>query len=232
MYTAFGGAPWLIRSGVPEDNILECRGANKEGTGACTSTVAQTAVAISEDGRWLYLVVANGVNAVGITGFITRTLQPQEAIKLDGGGSSQMWYGGLPEDQRVVDPGDGRQLSQYLAIIAPSGDGIDLEPPTPEPPPGSGNWWDSLLQNIEQRWEGILSWWDSLPQNIRQWWESTLGGFQQRMSEWWQRQQEELKRRMLEELEQAISQLCATAAIPGSIVTVFWIQNRRRRRRG
>lgn len=226
MYTAFGGAPWLIRSGdKQEKDIRECK--NARGTHPCTSTVAQTAVAVSENGRWLYLVVANGVDANDIADFMLETMQPWEAIKLDGGGSSQLWYGGLPEGQRVADRGDGRHLSQYLAIIAPPGDGIDLEPSPIIQPPDLNEWWEQLGQDVQEWWAETLP---PLQESIDKWWEQTWDDLQQRLNEWWEEQQEALVRWIETELEQVLNQLCGAAALPAGAVVIVWIQNQRRKR--
>jgi hypothetical protein len=123
VYTGVGGGPWLIRNGqIDEDQIRNCTNTTLH---SCQSSVAQTAVGLSQDGRWLFLVVARGKDALGIARFLHDQLQAWSAIKFDGGGSSQLWYGGLPPGQRSVTRGDGRRLSQYLAVIAEPGSGIE-----------------------------------------------------------------------------------------------------------
>jgi hypothetical protein len=56
---------------------------------------------------------------IELTQFMREGLGTWDAIKFDGGGSSQLWYAG-----RVITNGDGRQLSQYLAVLAEPGSGI------------------------------------------------------------------------------------------------------------
>lgn len=226
MYTAVGGAPWLIRNGQKETvQINNCTNAEPW---SCQSTAAQTAVAISQDRRWLYLVVVTGVNANGITDFMIESLEPWEAIKFDGGGSSQMWYGGLPNNQGVVTAGDGRLLSQYLAIIASPGNGIDLTPAFPIPPlPDFDGWWDRISSSIEEWWNEA---WPSLQERVANWWEDTWNNLEQRISDWWDEQLDALARWIEMELANALNQLCGTAAIlPVGFAAVVWLQNKRLR---
>ena len=118
VYTGVGGGPWLIRNGQIDDGqIRNCTNTNPH---SCRSTVAQTAVGISQDKRWLFLVVVKGQNASGTARFMNDQIKPWNAIKFDGGGSSQLSYGGS-----IITPGDGRRLSQYLAVIAGPGSGIE-----------------------------------------------------------------------------------------------------------
>lgn len=216
MHTAFGGAPWLIRDGEKQqDEIDTCRGATLH---SCTSDVAQTAVAL--DGRWLYFVVAVGVDANGIADFLYDNLQPTHAIKLDGGGSSQLWYGGSAATQN-----NSRNLSHYLAILAPAGNGIDWDQPGSEPPPTSESWWERITANLKEWWDetstGIIQW-------LSNWWENTWNDAQQRFDDWWQRQKEDIGRRIEQGLVQALEQLCSGAAVPSTVVVFVWIQRRRR----
>lgn len=233
MYTAVGGAPWLIRNGQKQDDQIDnCSNAE---SWSCESTTSQTAVAISQDRRWLYLVVAVGVEpppnsndngADVITDFMLETLEPWEAIKFDGGGSSQLWYGGLSENQREVTPHD-RQLSQYLAIIAPPGDGIDLEPTSPIPPlpePDFEGWWERISSGIQTWWDET---WPPLQDQITDWWDRTWDDLEQRVADWWDEQMDALARWIETELSNALNQLCGAAAIlPVGLAFVAWRQNR------
>ena len=57
--------------------------------------------------------------------FMGSQLGAWNALKFDGGGSSQLWFDGA--SQFTVDPlGEQRALSSYLALYAPSGQGIQL----------------------------------------------------------------------------------------------------------
>lgn len=121
IHTGVGGDPWLIRNGAVDDQARKCT-LNQH---SCQSTVAQTAVGLSEDRSWLFLVVNREKNATQTGEWMLQNLDVWEAIKFDGGGSSQLWYGGWTPSQGVVTPGDGRLLSQYLAVIAEGGTGIE-----------------------------------------------------------------------------------------------------------
>jgi len=117
IYTGIGGGPWLIRDGIIQrEDIRTC----KNTPGSCYDGALQTAVGLSQDRRWLFLVVdGRKGKLMDLAQFMREQLAAWDAIKFDGGGSSQLWYGG-----RVIEIGDGRQLSQYLAVIAEPGAGI------------------------------------------------------------------------------------------------------------
>ncbi len=132
VYTGVGGAPWLIRHGsIQNEHVATCRDARE---GACRQGAAQTAAGLSSDGRWLFLVVderkvveERKAMLIDLAEFMYERLGVSEAIKFDGGGSSQLWYGG-----EVITPRDERLLSQYLAVIADQGHGIDNNAGVPE----------------------------------------------------------------------------------------------------
>jgi hypothetical protein len=122
VYSAAGGAPWMIRDGVVQSADIRpetCTGA----PGSCYDGAAQTAVGLSADGRWLFLVVdkrGGGATLQEMAEFMQGQLGANDAIKFDGGGSTQLWYEGA-----FITRGDGRWLSQYLAVTALPGHGID-----------------------------------------------------------------------------------------------------------
>jgi len=213
VYTGVGGAPWLIREGQIEDGqIKNCTGAEPH---SCASTFAQTAVALSKDHRWLYLVVVVGRDAMGTAQFLHDVLQPWQAIKMDGGGSSQLWYGGLPGNSietRVVRAGDHRKLSQYLAVLAYPGSGIVIRP---EPaPPDHPVWWDQIWQDIQSK---LDQWWNRQKAELAKWWEKQKAAF----IKW-------LKTQLQKYLNQLYRQLCGTAMLPVEMMLV-WRARRRRR---
>lgn len=85
----------------------------------------RTAVGITEDGRTMYLVVADGrrEDARGLTlarlaAFMHDELGACEAMNLDGGGSSAMWV----NDHIVNKPSDGseRRVGDHLAVVLAS----------------------------------------------------------------------------------------------------------------
>ena len=94
----------------------------------------RTAVGLSEDRRYLYLVVADG-RRPGVPGltlaalgeFMAEELGACSAINLDGGGSSAMWV----RDRVVNTPSDGveRRVADHLAIVASDDyEGCDKKP--------------------------------------------------------------------------------------------------------
>jgi len=191
VYTAFGGAPWLVKDGnIAKTEIESCENANPH---SCAKSPGQTAVGISKDKRWLYFVMLvdiekRNIDAMTIALFMKDQLDAMQAIKLDGGGSSQIYYSALPEQEKVYRV-DGRWLSQYLGIVAQSGNGIVLEstPPVSQPPSGDMglNWWHKIQKgwndfwiNTGTWWQNRVDWWNGLPKKFTDW----LNG----VSRWWQ----------------------------------------------
>ena len=103
IYTGVGGGPWLIRGGVIQtEDIKVCRNC----PGSCYEGAVQTAVGLSQDRRWLFLMVdARKGKLIDMAQFMSDQLAAWDAIKFDGGGSSQLWYSG-----QFISRGDGRQL--------------------------------------------------------------------------------------------------------------------------
>lgn len=152
LYTGIGGGPWLVRDGelypgaancqgdgrleVDEiDPIINCTGRQKDtpnhpldegyNRGSCRAA-PHTAAGISKDGRWLFLAVSTGADHPNVLAQFTRNqLGAQNALKFDGGGSSQLWFDGASSIR--IDPlKEKRPLTNYLALYGPSGDGIAL----------------------------------------------------------------------------------------------------------
>jgi uncharacterized protein YigE (DUF2233 family) len=90
-YNAVGGGPLILNHGVIIPNTVACL-LERFPIGACRRTI-QTAAGVSEDGRWLYLAVGEGRDIEGFARLL-RDYGAFTAIKLDGGGSSQLWYDG------------------------------------------------------------------------------------------------------------------------------------------
>ena len=237
IYTAFGGAPWLVKDGVMEDKdkINSCEAAKRH---SCDPSSAQTAVGIAQE-RWLYFVMVvdnknQNVDAYTIAKFMKEQLDVYQAIKLDGGGSSQLYYGGYPETQRVIYRGNGRWLSQYLGILASSGDGIDLESTSPpsEPPSNDDDlsWWQRIQKGWSDFWDGVgnwwqerVDWWNGVKDDIANWWDG--------VKTWWrelpQRIEDWLLQQFLDWLTRQLNQLCGSAGIiPMAIAVVAYVRRR------
>ena len=90
-YNAVGGGPLILNYGVVIPNVVACL-IEQFPVGACRRTI-QTAVGLSEDQRRLFLAVGRGRDIEGFARLL-RDYGAFTAIKLDGGGSSQMWYDG------------------------------------------------------------------------------------------------------------------------------------------
>ena len=115
--SAVSGWPMLVRDCTPLSPT------ELPGSDAFTRAPhPRTAVGLSKDGRFLYLVVADG-RRTGVPGmtlaqlgtFMADELDACSAINLDGGGSSTMWVG----DHVVNRPSDGveRRVGDHLAVV-------------------------------------------------------------------------------------------------------------------
>lgn len=175
VYTGIGGAPWLIRDGIIQtEKINNCENANVH---SCLNDTAQTAVGLSQDKRWLFFVLVKGENALGTAEFMKEELDVWSAIKLDGGGSSQIYYGGLPGDsvgEKTPYRGGGYWLSNYLSIFAQSGSGIEQSVPSTQMPtstigplPAAGSFSS----------RSGTSWWEQFSKSFAGWSKKKIDGF-------------------------------------------------------
>lgn len=133
VYTGVGGGPWLVRDGQVYGGSRNCQG-NKQldtphgtrresySSGSCRDT-AHTAAGLSQDGRWLFLVITTAGRPDITAKYLRYQLGAWNALKFDGGSSSQLWYAGAPDPN--VFPAS-RPLANFLAIYAPPGKGIRL----------------------------------------------------------------------------------------------------------
>ena len=159
VYTGVGGAPWMIRQGeIQLKAIQKCVAA----PGSCYDGAAQTAVGISQDKRWLFLVADERKGQATLTELADYMLNwgISNAIKFDGGGSTHLWYGGKP-----LTNDNTRQLSAYLAVIAAPGHGIQIDDtPLLQASPESALVYDIVLPDetaelhMKMRNEGATMW--------------------------------------------------------------------------
>jgi hypothetical protein len=95
LYNAVGGGPQIISNGQYVPIQQAC---SSEGFGAywCneTTATAQTAVGLSQDRRTLILAVSSGSKTASQVAQALINRGAWTGIKLDGGGSSQLWYNG------------------------------------------------------------------------------------------------------------------------------------------
>jgi uncharacterized protein YigE (DUF2233 family) len=90
-FNAVGGGPMILNFGVVIPNVVACL-LEQFPVGACRRTI-QTAVGLSKDGHQLFWAVGKGRDIQGFARLL-RDYGAYTAIKLDGGGSSQLWYDG------------------------------------------------------------------------------------------------------------------------------------------
>lgn len=115
---AVAGTPWLVRGG-------QVRSAADDAACAalCARTHPRTAVGLAGQGRWLLVVLAEGRRppVAGVTlvqlSQLMRELGADDAINLDGGGSSTLWLQGRAVMARPANEPQERALSNVVSIV-------------------------------------------------------------------------------------------------------------------
>jgi hypothetical protein len=124
---AVAGTPWLVRDG-------QARTAADDATcpGLCAQTHPRTALALAGQGRYLMVVLAEG-RRPGVPGVTLATLAAwlrdqgaQDAINLDGGGSSSLWVQGRARMQRPANEPAERAVANALHVLI-----VNHSPPGP-----------------------------------------------------------------------------------------------------
>ena len=149
LYTGIGGGPWLIREGQILPGAATCDGETTLGTvepvanctgnpkpdpspplweaygaGSCRAA-PHTAAGLSQDQRWLFLVMTTGESTPDtIAKFMRDQLGVWQALKFDGGSSSKLMY--MTETPVRVESVQNGELTNYLGIYAATGHGIRL----------------------------------------------------------------------------------------------------------
>ena len=208
IYTGVGGGPWMIRGGdVQTEDIENC----KNCPGSCYEGAVQTAVGLSLDRRWLFLVIdARKGKLLDMAQFMKDQLATWDAIKFDGGGSSQMWDGG-----QFIARGDGRQLSQYLAVVARPGAGVEDTAPSASPT----DQLKALLERLRQ----------TITRQIQEWLRQAEQEAGRRFEEWKQQLAEWLQRELERQAQDLVSQVCGGSALaPIGLAIVLTVRRRRR----
>ena len=230
IYTGVGGAPRLILNGaVLEPNIKNCLEADRN---SCRNGASQVAVGLSKDNRWLFLVLAemppkDANLLLELAVFMQEKLDVWQAIKFDGGGSSQLWYAGYPEKGGIIYQEGKRSLSQYLAVIAGPGAGINVprpgDAPSAEPvnvpEEGHSTGW---LEQIQRAWDGIVQWVKELPSLPGRLWDQAKNWVIDKVMTWAEEKIQEL-------VEQTLPQCCAGLVLPVGVAALAAGRNRRRR---
>lgn len=151
--TGIGGGPWMIRDGSLLPNLDSCVGEKtlqevepitncfvqsnepnlqvtppvKEAyaSGSCRAA-PHTAAGISKDGRWLFFVLTTVQRDPNFIATIMQDeLKVWQAIKFDGGGSTQFYFRAQTTITKDLG-GENRKLTNYLAFYAEDGEGIQL----------------------------------------------------------------------------------------------------------
>ena len=230
IYTGVGGAPRLVLNGdVLETNIEYCLEAKPD---SCRDGASQVAVGISEDNRWLFLVLAakppeNANLLLELAVLMQEKLDVWQAIKFDGGGSSQLWSKDYQTNKGIIYREEARSLSQYLAVVAEPGTGIDvarmIEDPSDdqeqEPEEGSSIGW---LDQIRGAWTQLTQWLTELPSLPERLWDQMIDLLVERLTVW-------AEEKIQEFIERTLPQYCLGFALPiGGVAMIVTRYHRKR----
>ena len=162
-YTSVGGGPILSQVGEVISNPCGVEGENV--TAYNCSDTQQTAVGVSEDGKTLIIVVAESKTGQEM-GDILKRYGAFTAMKLDGGGSSQLWIDGDLTYHDPTEGKDGRRVANAILIFRekiPRHDSIiSSQSEFPVVAPG-----ERVNISFELRNTGFLTWEQELPYSIR-----------------------------------------------------------------
>jgi exopolysaccharide biosynthesis protein len=162
-FTSVGGGPLLIQNGEVISDPCSVPGENV--TGHNCSDTQQTAIGLSKDGKTLIIVVAESRTGQQVAEILKRH-GAFTALKVDGGGSSQLWFEG---DLIYYDPEEGKEgrpIANALLIFRekiPRHDSFIInQSEFPVVAPGGIVNLAFELQNT-----GFLTWDQKLPYSIR-----------------------------------------------------------------
>jgi exopolysaccharide biosynthesis protein len=122
---AVAGTPWLVRAGQVRSAADDARCA-----ALCARPHPRTAVGLAGQGRWLLVVLAEGrrppVAGVALVPLsqLMRDLGADDAINLDGGGSSTLWLQGRAVMARPANEPEERALANVVSIVYAGGGDI------------------------------------------------------------------------------------------------------------
>jgi hypothetical protein len=132
VHEAIGGVPQLVIDGLPISSYP---------SRFCRRRHPRSAVGVSADGRSLIFVVADGRSerSAGMTcaelAELMAELGAEQAINLDGGGSSALYVRGRGVINRPSE-GAERVVANHLALVHGGAEGVDLCPWRNAAPPG------------------------------------------------------------------------------------------------
>ena len=162
-YTSVGGGPTLVWDGKPIAD--PCSISQENVTDHNCIDTQQTAVGVSKDGKTLIIVVVESRTGAEMGEILVR-YGANTGMKLDGGGSSQLWFNG---DLVYHDPKEGqngRAIADALLIFQekiPRHDSvITAQSAYPIVAPG-----EKVELSFELQNRGFLTWQHELPYNIR-----------------------------------------------------------------
>ena len=112
------GTPWLVRAGQPRTDLDDA-----SCPALCARTHPRTAIGLAGQGRWLLVVLAEGrrpplagISLVQLS-LLMRDLGAEDAINLDGGGSSTLWLQGRAVMARPANEPAERALANAIHIV-------------------------------------------------------------------------------------------------------------------
>jgi len=114
-YNTVGGGPLFVSNGQRIGGTGSTQPCTNENltTSYCTGSFNWTAVGASQDGRYLIVVISGGAKTMDQAASVLIAEGAWRAIKLDGGGSTQVWY--KPNGSLVS---GGRKVANALLVFS------------------------------------------------------------------------------------------------------------------
>lgn len=190
----------------------------------------QSGVGITRDGNTLLLVFVKTHEAEWMAKFLQQEYNVETAMKLDGGGSTQLWYDGLPS----YNDEEKRTVVNALVVFAPV---REATPPLPE----ENTWGEQISGWFQARQRDAGKWLDERQRDAQVWVERWVQDRQRDAQRWADDRAAEAQRQLDDQVQQAqksaehelerqLASLCSVQVF--AVVGALWIFKRRKHTKG
>lgn len=162
-WTVVSGGPMLVENGIAKSNQEACgtrwpRLDNPASSklGDCERSF-QSAVGVTRDGKTLLLAFVNRHDAEWTAKFLHNAYAAFTVMKLDGGGSTQIWYDG----QAFSNDEGARPVTNALFVFAPKRG--------PVVPPQVGDWREQIARWFQDRQRDGQRWLSDRQRDAQTW---------------------------------------------------------------
>ncbi len=216
-FNVIGGGPMLVENGIAKSNQEACGtrwprldNPNASKLSDCTRPY-QSAVGVTRDGNTLLLAFVNQHDAEWTGKFLWDEYNAFTVMKLDGGGSTQMWY----EGQAFYNDEVERPVTSALVVFAPK-QGTTL-------PPQTGDWREQIEQFIQDRQRDAQRWLEDSQRDAQAWVNERIAEIQRQIDE----QIRQVQRQAEQEINRQLTSLCSVQMF--MLVGIVWAIKQRKR---